>query len=63
MSFVACTKTGTCVRGYPATRYNPRKCEGCTFVSELHGGDNAPTKADGTALTKEEQSAVYRLKK
>lgn len=63
MSFLACTKTGACVRGYPATRYLGNKCAGCAFATEIDGGDNAPRKADGMPLTEEEKSKLYGLKK
>lgn len=62
--FTACTKhEGSCPRGYVELRYLPTKCGGCEFAKSIDGGDNNPTYEDGTPLSKEEKSAVYKLRK
>lgn len=64
MAFTACTKhDGRCPRGYVEMRYLPNKCGGCAFAKAIDGGNNSPTLTDGTPLTKEETSAVFKLRK
>ncbi len=64
MAFKACTKAdGHCPRGYVPLRYHPQRCSGCEWVKSINGGNNNPTHEDGTPLTKEERSAVFKLRK
>lgn len=64
MAFMSCIKMdGHCPRGYVPLRFHPSKCGGCEFARLIDGRDNNPTHADGTPLTKEERSVVYKLRK